>query len=253
MATQTPSIDRTVTEHTILGIRQIIFPLWITIALGLAAITATVSYFTAYDGSVWVAGASSAKFYLGVVGILMSVTVLPLYVTNGITRRHFVIGGSIVVVATAVIAGLLTLLGYGVESVVFDLAGMSDILEEQDAFRSVSRAALIFVAYTAGSAAYMCGGWLIGSGYYRWGAVGGTVFILVALLPVIGTEYLLNADMIWDSGVSLGGPAGAYRSLPERIFGDVEIPVGLAALVAFALIAAGLLLNHRLLRDVTIK
>lgn len=247
------SINRTVAEHSLSGIRSIMLPLWLIIAVLVAAIMGVLSYLTEFDRSVWATGASATKVYLGVVGIIIGVTILPLYVTNGITRRHFATGGSLVVAGTALVSGLFALLGFGIEEIVYGLADLSHLLEDVAAFGSAGRAATIFIAYAAASAAYMCSGWLIGSGFYRFGPFGGTLFILVALIPVVGTEYLISVESIWDSGVSIGGPVGAYASLPERVLGDVDIPVAVAALISFAVTALGLLVNYRLLRDVTIK
>lgn len=253
MTKQATSINRTVAEHSLAGIRYIMFPLWLIIMLIVAAIVGTISYFEEFDRSIWASGASASKIYVGVIGIILSLSILPLYVTNGVTRRHFVIGGSIVVAGVAVLSGLLSLAGFGVEELIYNQAGIGDVIEDQSAFGSVGRAILVVVAYAIANAAYMSSGWLIGSGYYRFGGLGGTLFLLVALIPVAVVEFLLNLDDLWDSGTSIGGPVAVYMAIPERIIGDINIPVAIAALAALAVTAGGLLVNHRILRDVTIK
>lgn len=234
------------------SIVKVMFNYWPAIILIALALRIGIAVVNEFNASVWSAAVSLSPIYLAVIGAIAGGVVMARYIAQGITRRHFATGAMAMIVSCALIAGVITMIGYGVEEVVFSLAGIHHVLAEPSVFESASRALGVFASYVLLNAVYMCCGWTAGVGFYRWGWGGGALFLPVAVLPVMLVEWLVGSDWAWNP-TTIVGPARVYMSLPGRIAGDIEISVLVAVLISTLAVGLGLLINRLVMRDVTIS
>jgi hypothetical protein len=152
------------------------------------------------DTSTWLWMGSSPKIFALVIGILLPTLALPRWVSHGITRRAFTFAADIIVGAIAIMGAALVAVGYAAESVVYRAVGLQDALDDLPLrlFADSSAWYLIVVQYALLFGAYAITGWLIGAGYYRWGALRGTLFLIPAALPLVATEAILVGQPLAD-------------------------------------------------------
>jgi hypothetical protein len=157
-------------------------------------------------------------------------------VAHGITRRHVFVVAGLVMVPTAVLFGLLTLGIFGLESVVFDLTGITDGLTREPAVSSAAGAARIWGEATLMYLLWTAWGWLVGAGYYRLGPWLGTLFMIPAGVPVAIGEIAVSND----------DPGSGFTGL-----GDV--PATAAGVLTVALTLLAIVGSYLLIRDVPIR
>ena len=182
------------------------------------------------DGLWSLVAGSAVKYWLLVIGILLSVMNLRTFVTNGITRHDFTAGAAIFGIAVAVALAFVVLLGHIAESVA--LAAVAGPGEH--------------VSLTAGAAigefgrnvpailAFGLSGWLIGAAYYRFNPFIGTAFLVPALVPAALTTWLL----------SVGDVAP---------ISDAPLPYWPALAIVLAAVGVGYLAVRRMLGDAAIR
>jgi hypothetical protein len=141
-------------------------------------------------GGLWVLVVGSAvKYWLLVVGTLLSALNLRTFVANGITRRDFTAGAALFGIVSAVVLALVVLLGHIVESVA--IAGVAGHVP-----LTVGVALGGFARSVPAILAFGVSGWLIGAGYYRFHPFIGTALLAPALIPAGLTVWLLSLDDI---------------------------------------------------------
>jgi hypothetical protein len=205
---------------------------WVSVIVGVSIGMTVVTRLTDPTFSLWliVAGAA-AKYWLGVVGILLVSLHLRQFVANGITRHDFLAGVAIAGLVVAVLFALAVPLGHGAEQLLLSLSGP---LPERYPTTSFGTALREFGHILPAALAFLAGGAAASAGFYRFGAWGGLALLPVAVLPVLAAEALLGVD-----------EHGGF---------DVRfLPYPAAALSTLALVALGALLFHRELRDVAIR
>lgn len=246
------SIEEVGTGQVVRNVTTIMWKWWpsfVAVALVLRILIAVVNEF---DASIWAAGVSISPVFLSVVGAVAGGLVMPRYIAQGVTRRHFAIGAIATIVGCALVAGIVIMAGFAVEDVMYRMAGIHHVLAEPTVYSSFPRALAVFASYVLLNAAYMCGGWTAGVGFYRWSWVGGFLYLPLAVLPVPLVEWLVGSDWAWNP-TSIVGPVGVYLSLPEQIAGDIEIPVLVAVVISMLVVAAGLAVNRKITQNVTIN
>jgi hypothetical protein len=182
------------------------------------------------DGLWSLVAGSAVKYWLLVVGILLSVMNLRTFVTNGITRRQFTGGAAIFGIVVAVGLAFVVLLGHIVESVALGaVAGPGE-----------------HTALTAGAAigefgrnlpallAFGLSGWLIGAAYYRFSPFIGTALLVPAMVPAGLTTWML----------SVGDVAP---------ISDAPLPYWPALAIVLAAVAIGYLAVQRILGQAAIR
>lgn len=174
-----------------------------------------------------------------VIGILLTPISLASFVSNGVTRRDFIKGVSVVLSVYAAISALIITIGYPIEQLVYDRYGWQLEMKNPHLFTSAAQPGWIFIEYFFLFFAYFGSGWLIGSGFYRFNWRIGMVLSLVGLVPAIAMEVVLSSDWM---GTLLQSVLGVART-PHAI-------VILLAVIVGALLVA---LNFLTLRSVAIK
>ena len=188
------------------------------------------------DGLWTLVAGSAVKYWLLVIGIMLSVMNLRTFVANGITRRDFITGAALFGIVVAVELAFIVLLGHIAESVAMGTVAGSD--------RSHG-----YVPLTAGAAigefgrnvpavlAFGVSGWLIGAAYYRFNPFIGTALLAPALVPAGLTVWMLSVGDIapisdaplpyWPAlGIVLAAVVVGYLAV-RRILGDAAIrPAG---------------------------
>jgi len=129
-------------------------------------------------------------------------------------------------------------LGYAAEKVVYD---RSDWPQQLQTDTTLTWGDLPRVAIDNGLviAAYYAGGWVVGVCYARWGAAGGTLRLLPALVPIAVMELVVAPDF--------GGDVDALASWRD------EPALWLTVVAGLALVAATTWVARRLTRDMALR
>jgi hypothetical protein len=197
--------------------------------VGVAIGMTVVSRLTDPTFSLWlVMAGTAARYWLGVVGVLLISLNLRQFVANGITRHDFLAGAALFGLVAAVLFALAVPLGHGAEDL---LLGGGEPLYPATSLGTGLRE---FGHILPASLAFLVTGTAAAAGFYRYGAWGGLALLLPALLPVAAAEALLGVD-------EHGG------------FDARFLPYAPAALTVLAVTALGGLLVHLTLRDVAIR
>ncbi|RSM48533.1 hypothetical protein DMB66_46115 [Actinoplanes sp. ATCC 53533] len=205
---------------------------WATMIFCVGIGMTVVTMLTEPTFSLWlvIAGAA-AKYWLGVVGVLLVSLHLRQFVANGVTRHDFLAGAAIAGVLVAVLFAAAVPLGHAGEQLLMSLGGPLPVGYPATSFGTALRefghvlpAALAFLA-TGGAAS---------AGFYRFGAWGGLALLPLAVLPVGAAEALLGVN-------------------EEGGFDVRFVPYAAAVLITLAVTALATLLYQRELRDVAIR
>ncbi|MEC0203644.1 Tat pathway signal protein [Paenibacillus lautus] len=179
----------------------------------------------------------STKGFMLVIGIISAYGFLSYYVRHGITRRDFFTGSALAAVYLSLAFPVaVTLIQWIVSMVAPQNAGSTLLLQKFD-----NNWLLILVSYGVQIFIYYLMGWMIGSGFYRFGWIRGLGWIAVALVLIGFMDALWQFELasIWE------------QWLPVTTDFSVSRPVSLAGSVIVILIA--LILIRLITRRVTIK
>ncbi|MDQ0115765.1 hypothetical protein [Paenibacillus harenae] len=177
-----------------IGIYWLVF-LCIYVAIGVILRSPTVGAEMDAQG-IWEGASTSPKVFLLVIGILMTPLSLASFVSNGVTRRHFIWGVSGLLVVYSAISAIIMVIGYPIEQWIYDKYDWPLELSNPHLFKDASQFGLIFVEYFFLFIAFFGSGWLIGSCFYRFNWKLAVVLILVAILPAMAMETVISADWI---------------------------------------------------------
>jgi len=190
------------------------------------------------NGAAEIAGAGAVRYFPMAIGIMLTPTMLPMYVAQGVTRRQFARVGVLVTLAFAALMALLMCVGYAIEALLYRLGGQTYELGLPHLFDSWNDFALIFTEYVILTAASVASGWLIGTMYYRMRWFWATLLIPVCLVPAAAAELLLQTSWV-GSGLE---DAGWTRP-----------PLGMALPLSLLAVAVAMAATYVLTRNVTIK
>jgi hypothetical protein len=211
------------------------------IAAGFLAIELAASHWGEPDQSIWAYAGTPVRWVMLVLGILAVPSLFRVLVAHGVTRRSFAAAGGAAIGLLAVVTGCFMVAGFLVERVLYTAADQPTTLAEQHLFDSTGQLHLVFAEYALITAAYLATGWLVGAGYLRFGWLRGTLALPAAAIPVAGVEFLLGTGRTsgWGTGeLDITAPA---------------LPLGVALLLAVALVGLGLLAGRWLLYPVPAK
>ncbi|GAA4675327.1 hypothetical protein [Phytohabitans rumicis] len=202
-------------------------------------VTIVVTVGTA-DVSIWAtSGGSAPKYFLSALGVMLTGVFLPVYVGNGVTRRHFALGATAYLVAVAAFYAVIMAVGYAVEHPIYSAEGLLSIQTDPYPVQSFGDGLATLVAEFFVGMAYLCSGWLIGSAFYRLGTWWGIALIPVSSLPAIVSEVGFNS--LW---AGYGINRGFGWQTPHLVVG---------VLIAAASIAAAWAVNFALIRNAPMR
>ncbi len=205
---------------------------WATMIVCVGVGMTAVTLLTDPTLSLWlVVSGAAAKYWLGVVGVLLVSLHLRQFVANGITRHDFLAGAAIAGLLVAVLFAVAVPFGHGAEQMLMGLGGP---LPERYPTTSPGTALREFGHILPASVAFLVTGGAASAGFYRFGAWGGLALLPVTLLPIAAAEALLGVD-----------EHGGF---------DVRfVPYPAAVLITLAVTALAALLYRWELRDVAIR
>jgi hypothetical protein len=179
----------------------------------------------------------STKGFMLVIGIISAYGFLSYYVRHGVTRKDFFNGAAVAAVYLSLAFPVVVGLGNWIIGMVTSHdAGSTPLLQEFD-----NNWLLTLVSYGVQIFTYYLMGWMIGSGFYRFGWIRGLGWIAVALVLIGFMDALWQFELasIWE------------QWLPITTAFSVTLPVSLAGSAAVILIT--LILIRLITRRVTIK
>jgi hypothetical protein len=181
----------------VIGLRPMILG-YCLVMVGTFAIGGVITQFVGggLDHSMWDYGTQSPKYFSAAIGITLTPALFTLMIAHGVTRRMFAVASSILLVGTAASMALLWVVVYQVERGIYDLAGLTQTLANQHLFTKTSQVGLIFTEFFLLIVSHEVAGWLIGTGFYRFGFWKGLVLLPLGILPAVAAELLLVAQWL---------------------------------------------------------
>ncbi|MGM0845913.1 MAG: hypothetical protein ACQEUT_13140 [Bacillota bacterium] len=159
-----------------------------------------------------------SKIFMLIIGIISVYAFLTFYVKNGVTRKDYFKGAVISSVAVSLvlmfIAGIVAAIEQGINP---DIVTTSFIGPDASLLLTV-------LVFSINILASYAAGWLIGAGFYRFGGIGGMLYIFASIL------ILSLMDFIWESELKE----------PLKFLLDISNHHGYSSLTSFIL-TAGLL------------
>lgn len=234
-----------------LGIIVVIF---ILMFIFLGRIEAPISDFLSFSHG-------SSKVYMLIMGIISAYYFIPMYVQMGVTRKQTVIGNAIGAVGGALTLVLLATIISGIQHLIFEGFDLT-VANEESLFQIVmnfpegteSTHFLLGQSFFAGLSRWLITlssfwlsvlldymiGWLIGTGFYHRGVVGGVGTILIGML------LAAISDVFWNDGI--------LPFMPDVTFQGDPFYLWLVAIVAtIVLIGVAFWLIRQLTKRMTIK
>jgi hypothetical protein len=214
--------------------------LWGLAALASAVALTAIAVWGSMTQSLWInTYAGWQRWPLAGAGFTMIATFLPLFATNGATRRRLAQSAMVTAVVLAVAGAVVITVGYALEALLYRAEGWTHAVSEGGrTIGSVGYPALLTM-YSVTLAAYFVGGWLVAVGVYRlgwWGLVPG---LAAGFALVILVEYLVAVDA-----------AVTQFDVLDRVDGP---PLALGAVLAIATTALAAALAGRLTRSIDVE
>lgn len=182
--------------------------------------------------SLWLTIAASAtKFWLGVVGVLLSALHLRPFLGAGLTRRDIMAGSATLGLLTALGFAILVPVGHGVEHHLLSVGGH---LSPQYPDFSPAVALREFGYVLAASLGFLVTGTAAGACFYRFAPWQGFLLLVPAAVPAVAAEAFFGID----------GHGG---------FGPRLLPYLPAVVILLAVTVLGALFCRRLLADIPVR
>jgi hypothetical protein len=187
------------------NMRQLVL-FWIFMVVIFGAVGTGIGVFGDLDRSIWENAFDSTAMYLPlIIGLLLMTVHLPIFVSHGVTRRNFFIGAVWFAVGFSLVSSVAITIGYGIERLLYSAYHLSDTLSSPHLFSSTGQFPVIFGESELLMLAYFCSGWLIGTGFRKFGP-GGLLFLVPAAVPLVGTEVLCRVGWLGGAANAIGIP-----------------------------------------------
>jgi hypothetical protein len=186
---------------------------------------------------VEIAAAGGPKYVLFSYGLIMLTTMLPLYVSFGVTRRHYMLANVLFSLVVTVGIGVVLVAAFAIERYFLAANGLLAGIKSYP-LHSWADVVPLFLQMWLVFLAHLVAAWLIAVGYWRAGPLWGTVLLPVAVIPAVGTEMLFGAEWV---GTAM-----------NAVFGTHPVPWWLATVGSLALCAAGSGIVYATIRRVPI-
>lgn len=231
-------LKRVVASMTV-GLRPMIVGYWLVMTVSFLA-GGLVSQLVGggLDHSIWDYGTQSPKYFSSAIGITLAPALFNLLIAHGVTRRMFSVAASIILVGAAAATALLWVVAYQVERVIYDWAGLTQVLANPHLFTKTSQVGLIFTEFFLLIIAHEAAGWLIGISFYRFGFWKGLLLLPLGVLPAVAAELLLVAQWLADA-------------LRSTSYHRPSLAIGVPGVLVVS--ALGLYFGYLLLRPMALK
>jgi hypothetical protein len=197
---------------------------WAVLALGLGTYSYLTSRLAGLQVSLWdVFGQAPPKYFLVIAGIVAAYIWLPVYVAHGVTRRDYSLASALFYGATCAAFGALSAVLYVIDRLARSATAPLPPWHGPWFFVHTS---ILFLLW-------FCSGWLISGAFYRFGILGGILFVPIGSLPAIIGEIVLNTD------VFLNEPPQPRVQTLVRIHFATPVATGIGLLAVAGAMAAG--------------
>jgi hypothetical protein len=210
---------------------------WFGGALVFGAVVVAVGIWGEMSTSVWEGITSWLAWVVFAAGVTTVTSYARSFVANGITRDRLSSSTIVSVVAIAVLGGLVAVVGYAVEDLVYGVHGWRQELRDGSVVDGVGSILGLGLGYLAVLPAYFASGWLVGLAWSRlpW------VPFLLALVPALAPLALVELVVLPSGWLAL-----------EQLDDLSRLPLVLAALASVAVAAVAIVVARRLTRDLAI-
>ncbi len=166
---------------------------WLGGTLLFGALLVGIGTWGTVDDSLWGAGADWQRYLFFAAGVGTMTTFIRLLVRNGVTRGLVSSGTTVTMAVLATMIGLWNVAGYTIEAVTYHHEGWAQTLGSGHVF-GWGDLPNVFVTNALLAAAYYVSGWIVATGYIRFGGLGGTLRALPGLLPAAAMELVVSPD-----------------------------------------------------------
>lgn len=203
----------------------------------------------------------SSNIFMLIIGIIVILGFLPYYIGNGVTRKDYFKGATIAAVGLAISLPIVASLIYALQNFIMKITNLpivkestlaNQVVDPDDGFigefiQSIimtpfveleSNWLLAITVFALNIFTYYVVGWLIGSGFYRFGGLIGLLCIALAFIIVYTQDLLLSS--------ALGLPV-------NDVFTSLDFPLYLAIAGTLALAGITLWIIRQLTKRVPVK
>lgn len=213
--------------------------LWLALLVVVVGVTFAVDHWGTVDTSGWERANQLIRWGLLFLGAWAVYTYLPAYVAHGVTRRSFAERTAAYVVVLAALVAALSVVGFAVEGVIYDLRDWPHRLSDEHLFDSPDDLAVIFASQLLLFSLWIAVGALNAAAAYR--DEGAWILATIPLSAVL----LASAEAALD---------GAFPRIIDRVLGFLDdVPVGVGVATWAACLAVAGAATWALLRDIPIR
>ena len=210
-----------------------------------------------YFGTVFIA----ANIFMLVIGIISSYGFIPHYVGNGVTRKDYFKGSAIASVGISIIIPIIASIVSVIQTLISDFINLSILKDSSLANKAIgnedgiigeivqsiiltpfvdlqSNWLLAIFVFALNIFIYYLAGWLIGSGFYRFGVLFGLISIIMAIFVIYASDILLR--------IALNLPV-------QAMFETMNFPIYVSVIGIFVLVVITLWMIRQLTKRATIK
>jgi hypothetical protein len=130
-----------------------------------------------------------SKIYMLVIGIISVHAFLTFFVKNGITRRDYFKGAAVSSILVSLVlmftAGIITAIEQMIDPAI---KTVSFVGPNASIF-------LTILVFSVNILVYYAAGWLIGAGFYRFGGIGGMLYIVAAIVIISVSDFLWESEL----------------------------------------------------------
>ncbi|GIH92321.1 hypothetical protein ACFFMN_04800 [Planobispora siamensis] len=212
---------------------------WAAFYVVTTLITVAIAVFGTLTHSVWEGATQVPRWFALFVGVAMIREFLPLYIAHGQTRRQFGAQAAVTIALYAPALSALLVLGYLLETLLYNVAGWPQELARAHLFASPTDVPLVFLEYLVEFLAWIVAGTFMAAAFYRWQGGG-----LLSIPPGVGLILLGEAAI----GTELQLP---FIQIPLDVTSTPAVLTALAGGIGCFLL--GLAMTWSIIRDVPLR
>jgi hypothetical protein len=213
--------------------------IWVAFYVVTTLITVGIAVFGTLTNSVWEGATQLPRWFALFVGVALIREFLPLYIAHGQTRKQFGAQAAVTVALYAPALSALLVLGYLLETLLYNVAGWSQELARPHLFAAPTQVPLVFIEYLVELLAWIVAGAFMAAAFYRWQG-GGLLSVPLGVGLIVLGEAAVGAELRLP-----------FVHLP---LGVVSMPTVLTALaVGLGCFLLGLAMTWTVIRDVPLR